>query len=102
MSATAPTARDIVKGLLHPAMEGFAQGQRQTRLIWNPSPEADSLLEYLAEVQAQIPPEVLGKILALVKELLESNLAEGSQEKAVAGFADQMARTMRHEECNGA
>lgn len=102
MSATdTPTARDILKGLLNPAMDARAHNVGQARTVWNPSPECDSIIEYLARVQDQIPATVMGELLRLLRELLESNTAEGEHERAIARMADQMSRTQRSFECNG-
>lgn len=102
MSAnTVPTARDILTGFLHPAMDARAHNVGQTRAIWNPSTECDSLIEYLAQVRDVIPADVMGELLRLLREVLESNAAEGEHERQIAAFADQMSRTQRSFETNG-
>lgn len=92
---SSPTAGAIRKHLLNEAMDARAHNMDQARLLWNPTPEADSLLEYLHEIRDAVPVEVMSKMLTLIRQLVESNQVEGEHERRLAGFADQMAQYAR-------
>ena len=97
MPITADTAR---KGLLLPALDARAHNLDQEALIFNPSPERDSLLEWANEL-SKIAPDIAAELLVLMRRLLESNMAEGECERAFAGIADKLAARLHDRERNG-
>jgi hypothetical protein len=92
------TAGDVHKHVLFEAMDARATNVRQTELLYNPSPEVDSVIEHLVALEHKVGREALAPVVTLIKELLQANLAEGQHEMAIAGFADRMANHMRGQE----
>jgi hypothetical protein len=91
------TAQVVTDCALHPTMDAIAHGLDEARLIHDPSPQIDSLTEMLAE-QVRVG-------LAMARLLSDLALANGLQvdcERIVAGFADDVAATLRHCEHNAA
>jgi hypothetical protein len=96
------TAGEVRKHLLFPAMDATAVNAEEGRLIYNPSPEVDSLVEHLALIRPYIPIAEFSKLLTLVKQIMDANERESRLERQIAGFADQMSHAMRSLETNGA
>lgn len=81
------------------SMEGRARNLEQDRLLYDPSPEPDSALEFLRELithvenpraRAQLKP-----LASVFRALLESNRAEGQAHMANAGMWDDLASRLR-------
>lgn len=96
MSVTAATTR---RTFLDPAMDAIALNREQQRLVYDPSPEVDSLLEHVNALAAAAPGPT-GTILALLRRFLASNQLEGDSERRIAAAADQLTRDLRRSELN--
>lgn len=87
--------------ILNPVLDARAENLRQARLIANASPEVDSIVEHVREIARNATPGQrghLGALLLLVRDLAQSNAAEGNREAGVAGVVDQLASDLRRHE----
>lgn len=88
MNAQAATLR----GPLDSTLEIIASGQREASLIFNPSPEVDSLAEHIARLDRHgVPGEVIRDLLAQVREVLRLNTTQDSHARGVAGTLDALS-----------
>src|SRR5258707_653834 len=68
---------------------------RQHRLIYNPSPETDSLVEQIVNLRHHgVPDDVIHQLIDSVQAILRLNAAEREQQRSVAGTLDEL-ETMR-------
>lgn len=96
---TAGTVRDV---FLWPAMDARAANVEQQRLLYNPTPDPDSLLEHLELLQEGGRARAsLRALVALCTDLSSSNSIEAGFELGIAGAADQLATDLRDTELNG-
>ena len=97
MSTPDITRSTASKGLAH-VMDARGANLEQNALLYNPSPEVDSLAELPAELLRQvragnIDPALFATWAKLSRRLLESNIAEGASEMTAAGLLeDHIAR----------
>lgn len=97
------TAATVRRGILEPTLDAQALNATQARLIANPTPEVDSLVEHVTELARTATTEQrqhLHAILTLTRELFQSNQAEGDLERTVAGAADHLTSELRNNELN--
>jgi hypothetical protein len=96
MAVTAAAAR---RDLLEPALDARAHNLTQAQLIANPTPEVDSLLEHVHALGRDLPASQrrahVHEALRLIRDLFNSNRAEGECEQTIAGAADQLAAALR-------
>jgi hypothetical protein len=88
------SAQIIREHILAPALDGIARNHRQTRIIVNPTPEIDSIVEHVTElIRTAVPAQRphLAALIGLCRDLLAENRAEGELERSVAGAADRLA-----------
>jgi hypothetical protein len=85
-------AVEVVRGLV----DAQAENRRQELLVYNPSPEADSLAELLvlALRRGNDPSKVLADSLPLLRELVESNRREHGHVHAATGPVNFVARML--------
>jgi hypothetical protein len=86
------SAVSVQQGVLVPSMDQVALNAEQQRLLFDPSPERDSLVELLllgVEVDGAQPWEV--SALRVCQRLGLANREEGQLARQVAGFADALA-----------
>lgn len=92
MSVTAPelaTQRDR-------AMDAHALNRAQAALLFDPSPECDSLAEYIVALRRyQVPEWIVTEMLHLTRELITSNDLEGEVERLAAGDLERLAAAAR-------
>lgn len=75
------------------AMEGMATNDAGRRLLYDPSPEIDSLAERLVELEQHgVPRRVVRALLADLREALSLNLRERAGYRALAGTLDRATR----------
>lgn len=100
---TALSAAVARRDLLEPTLDAKALNQHQQRIVANPSPECDSLVEHISAVARTATPEQrdhLYAIARLLNDLAHANHAEGECERMVAGAADQLVTDLRDDELN--
>lgn len=72
-------------------VEAIALNDRQAKVIFDPSPEVDSLAERIVVLRHYgVPESVVRDLLGDIKRLLELNSQERSEQHAVAGSLDRM------------
>lgn len=75
--------------VLRDAMEARARNLAEADLIYNPSPELDSLGELPAELlRAGAPADLVAQMITLCRQILAHNIAEGDCEMRVAGLME--------------
>lgn len=94
------TAATVKREVLDPSLEGIALNLQQERLVCNPSPEVDSLVEHINAL-ARTDPGRASDMMRLLTQLVASNQLEREQWRKPAGFADRTARHLRDTELNG-
>ncbi len=94
---TAGVVRDV---FLFPSMDARAANIEQRRLLFNSSPEPDSLFEHL-ELLRSGESRSWRALIAITTDLSASNSIEGDHELGIAGAADQLATDLRDRELNG-
>ena len=98
---TAAVAREQ---FLEPAMDARACNLEQERLVFDPSPQDDSVLEHLrglaelADCDAE-RTHVLG-LTTVTQQIAVSNMAEGTFELRISSTADDVSRWLRDRELN--
>jgi CHAT domain-containing protein len=98
MNVPSSLLRDRV---LNPTMDARAHNLHQARLIANPTPEIDSIVEHLAAIAETATDTQRGhvlELLRLVRDLAASNHAEGTRQQTVAGVVDRLAADLRRHE----
>jgi hypothetical protein len=95
------TAATTKREFLWPAMDARAHNLEQERVLFDPSPECDSLTERLNALHLHgACPAAIAECLHDVNRLLASNQLEGDSERRIAGAADQLASDLRWLELN--
>jgi hypothetical protein len=89
------TSDVVTHGALEPALDAEVLNHDQARLIYDPSPQIDSLVEL---VDGAFKNAVA--MARLLSELAASNGLELDRERMIAGFADDLAAALRHCEHN--
>jgi hypothetical protein len=85
----------ILTDVVAPALDGQAHNHTQARLIFNSTPEVDSLAERVAALRDHgVPDHVISDLFADLRALRESNAAELACERRVAHVGDDLARTL--------
>jgi hypothetical protein len=80
---------------LNALLDARAHNLEQARLLFNPSPEADSLIEQLHGLDAfDVPPREVQTLVDQAVELYRSNQAEGHREQDAAGALDGHIRDL--------
>lgn len=104
MSPTEPrnhggsVATRLREEVLHPSMESTCHNLDQ----YDPSPEADSILEHLEVLVAQLPDgPTKSQIEKHLAAAIASNLREGGETRRVSGAADRLVAELRSIETNG-
>lgn len=88
MNAQAATLR----GPLDSTLEVIATGQREASLIFNPSPEVDSLAEHIARLDRHgVPGEVIRNLLAQLRDVLNLNAVQDRHARGAAGALDALS-----------
>lgn len=89
------SAATVRHAVLEPGMDARALNIEQSRIVFDPSPESDSLVEVLADLGAyqQAKPHLIA--------LTRSNHAEGKLECGITLWADTLATDLRDLELNG-
>lgn len=77
-----------IQPVLDKALDARCHNIDQDNLLFNPSPEVDSLGELLAA--APMPPEMKAAAFNFIRMLAKSNQAEGGCENDIAGAADEL------------
>lgn len=76
------------------AGELIAINQAEQAVLYNPSPETDSLAEHLVSLRAYgVPEPVVRRLLDLTRQALRLNAAEGVGERELAGRLEALAAT---------
>lgn len=84
-----------LRPVLDCALEARAENLEQTALLWDPSPECDSLIEYIARLVALgADIGIMADLTALVRRIAESNEREGGHEQTIAGVLDRVTREL--------
>jgi hypothetical protein len=95
----------IRERVLNPILDANALNRQQQRLIANSTPEIDSIAEAFIDVAAENDPALRRRKalhgMALLKQLVAANRAEGECERQAAGELDHFARSVRDAELNG-
>lgn len=86
----------FLEAAMHTALEGVALTQAQQRVLFNPSPEGDSLAERVAGLQRHgVPRHVVRGLLADISTVLELNALQAGYQTALAGELDRLASAAR-------
>lgn len=103
MSVTAATVR---RNFLEPAMDARALNLDQARLLYDPSPEVDSLFEVSHAVatspELRVARRHAPRLMHLLGQLHEKNEQEGDRQLLIAGAADLLVTDLRALELSGA
>lgn len=91
------TADAVKRSVLDPAMEGIALNRAQERLIYNASPELDSIAEWV-NAMAEQDPERCAETMRLLTQLVATNQLEQTEWFKTAGFGDETIRLLRRAE----
>lgn len=98
MELSAHVARDW----MHQSMEGCAVNDEQTRLLWNPDPAVNSIVELAQQaLHSGVAVEVIADLITLTRKTLESNLRERGIHFELAGQFDDLAAQLMDQERNG-
>lgn len=87
-------SRDQLRAEMRDALDARALNLEQERLIYNPSPEPDSIVELVARLASGRPAEEVLEVRRLLRRFIESNAAEGGLECRLAGSIE--ASLQRH------
>lgn len=89
------TRKEATHGL-GTAMDARALNLEQTRHLFNPTPEADSLAEEIAGLLGHgVPVGVVARLTTRCRLILESNVAEGDEEMTLAAiFETEIQRAL--------
>lgn len=83
----------------HVAMDGAALNRAQHDLLFNPTPEVDSLAERLAALLRDgVPRDTIRFLFENVRELIDLNEAEHGCHTRLAGQLDDLARVLHEAE----
>ncbi len=90
----APIARDQVADLLGHGLDAQAHNSDQEILLFNPSPEPDSMVEHLnllfAELhQAGVGADRIADLMTITRKVIESNAKERGSQQNVCGELDR-------------
>jgi hypothetical protein len=90
------TSALATRGALERAMDARALNLEQARLVFNASPEVDSIAELPAALlRAGAPADLVARLSVLCRQLLASNVEEGRCETAVAGLLERQLSNVR-------
>lgn len=90
MSNPQLSPRDELRAQMRAALDARALNLQQQRLIRNPSPQVDSIVEVVHRMIADGPePRWVLELSRLVKQLEQGNQMEGEQERALARGIEQ-------------
>lgn len=95
------TAAHAERTFLHPALDAQAANAHQDRLIYDPTPEVDSLAEHLREaLKGTTGParQHLRSAFALLTQVAHANHAERDHEQTIGGAADHLVTSLRRAE----
>ena len=81
--------RDQRRSDMRHVLDARALNLEQQRLIFNPSPEIDSLAEIIGRALSGRPAEELLEARRVLKRLLASNHEEGGHERELAASIEQ-------------
>lgn len=85
----------LLRDIVGPALDGCAHNHHQSRLIFNASPEVDSLAERIQALhEHDVPAHVITALFADLRAIMESNGREAEAHRTVAKAGDDMARTI--------
>jgi hypothetical protein len=90
----AVTAGTLQRKVLDPALEAIALNRAQERIVYDPSPERDSIAEWV-NAMADSDPESCAAIMGLLAQLVASNQLEQTEILRIAGFSDETIRHLR-------
>lgn len=80
------TGRDDLRACMRSVLDARACNLQQQRILHNPTPECDSLAEHIAELLTEgVPAQRVLEMTRLLRRLAESNVAEGGEERYLAG-----------------
>jgi hypothetical protein len=83
-------------------MDARSLNMWQHHALLNDTPEDDCIVDHLAVlVHNGVRPSQVAELLRLTRQLIESNLAEGQYEMAIAGSLDTVARRLHDIETAG-
>jgi hypothetical protein len=85
------SAQVLREQVLAPTLDAIALNARQHRLFFNPTVEADSMVEHLQALARTATPEQaphVEALLLLVRDAVVANTAEGGRQRVAAGAAD--------------
>jgi hypothetical protein len=90
-----PVSRDQLAPLLDHGMDALVHNRDQDILIFNPSPEPDSIIEHLNLLfrelhEAGVDPSRIADLLTLTRKVLESNGFERGDGQVVTGGLDAL------------
>ena len=80
--------------VVDPALDAIAHNLDQHRMLFDPSPEIDSLIE-IGNTLADEQPRLAATLLGIAARLAASNSAELACAQKVAGNGEQIARDLR-------
>lgn len=84
---------------LEPAMEVIAIGHSERSDLYDPSPELDSVLEFLLALPRDTPDRAAA--ITWTSRALAKNELQISHGRTIAGYADELTRDHHDAECNG-
>lgn len=85
----------LLRDVVAPALDGCARNHEQARLIFNATPEVDSLAERIATLYSyDVPHDVIAAMFSDLRALRESNHAELDAHRTVARTGDDLARSI--------
>ena len=95
------SAHDL-RGFVDVAADAIAANRAQHRLLFNPTPEVDSLAERLIALRRHgVPSGLISELIQDVKQLITLNEHEHGDERALAGALDALARAEHAAEREG-
>lgn len=93
----------VVARFVDPSLDAIALNRQQRDLVFNPSEEADSIIEHLLHVRpdSRAERDHLRAAAKLSLQFAELNDGEFSHLRTIAGTADRLARDLHVAERNG-
>ena len=92
------TAATVKRHGLEPAMEVIAAGEFEREELFDPSPEIDSVLEYLLTLPQTVERD---ESIARLRRALRLNECQSVEARIISGFTDELARRCREDELAG-
>ncbi len=85
----------VTSEIVAPALDGICHNTDQQRIIFDPSPEVDSLAERIASLRDNnVPDDVIAHLFADLRALVASNRAERVVHRRVSRTGDDLARAL--------